>query len=205
MAQFDNITDDERKKVAEEAAPLLLQLQGPDLGGPGAPMVLGTSISEQLITPQWVAAESDSDAKPLLRATGQTISIVETRANNRDTGGGGPQTQAAVGYVRHARGTGRDNTAVQITAVSGSAIAERIRGGLEWIKANVPGEPMVRVLTAPAYQLTALGLYAGDELTGILIVTPMTGGLGIANDEVLKPAEFRQRLRGLAHIQGLEP
>ncbi|EJL57838.1 hypothetical protein PMI09_00813 [Rhizobium sp. CF122] len=198
MIQFDNITHDERKKVAEEAAPLLLQLQGPNLGGPGATMVLGTSMTEVMITPQWVAAEGlggESGEQSLLQSTGQTISIVETRANNG----------TAVGYVRHATGTGRDNTAVQITAVSGSVIAGRIRDGLEWIKANVQGEPTVRVLTAPAYQLTALGLYAGDELTGILTVTPMTGGLPIANEQVLTPAEFRQRLRTFAPIQGLEP
>jgi hypothetical protein len=204
MIQFDNITDDERKKVAEEAANLLLQLLGPNLGGPGAPMVLGTSMTEQLITPQWVDAESDSDAKFLLQATGQTMSIVETGAETGETSGEPRRTQAAVGYVRHATGTGRDHTAVQITAVSGSAIAGSIRDGLEWIKANVPGKPMVRVLTAPVYQLTALGLYEGDELTGILTVTPMRGGMQIANEQVLTPAEFRQRLRKLAPIQGLE-
>ena len=196
MVRFDDITDDERKKVAEEAAPLLLQLQGPNLGGPGTPMVLGNSMIEEMITPQWVAAEgSEAGGTSLLKATGQTISIVETPANNGE----------AVGYVRHATGTGRDNTAVQITAVSGSAIAGRIRAGLEWIEANVPGDPTVRVLTAPAYQLTALGVYAGDELTGILTVTPMAGGLPIANEQILTPAEFRERLGTLAPIQGLEP
>lgn len=205
MVQFDNISDDERKKVAEEAAHLLLQLQTPNLGGPGAPMVLGNSIAEQLITPQWVAAESDSDAKPLLRATGQTISIVETRASNGETAGGARTPQEAVAYVRHATGTGRDDKAVQITAVSSSAIAGRIRDGLAWINANVSGEPMVRVLTAPAYQLTALGLFADDELTGVLIVTPMAGGLPIANEQLLTPAEFRRRLRTFPPIQGLEP
>ena len=81
----------------------------------------------------------------------------------------------------------------------------RIRDGLEWIKENVPGEPTVRVLTAPAYQLTALGLYTGDELTGILTITPMGGGLPIANEQVLTPAEFRQRLRTFEPTQGLEP
>ena len=79
MAQFDNISDSDRKLVADQAAPLLLQLQGPRLGGPGAPMVLGTSIGEEMITPEWVNAENDDVAKTALRTTGQTISIVQTK------------------------------------------------------------------------------------------------------------------------------
>lgn len=204
MVEFDDITNDERIRVAEGAASLLQELLGPDLGGPGAPMVLGSSLTEQMITPQWVDAEDDSDAQSLLQATGQTVSVVEAGAEPRGGGGTPEKKSAAVGYVRHATGTGRDNAPVRITAVSASAIAGSIRDGLDWIKANVPGEPVVRLLTAPAYQLTALGLYAGDELTGILPVTPMPGGRQFTSEQVLTPAEFRKRLRKLAPIQGLE-
>ena len=87
MAQFDNISDSDRKLVADQAAPLLLQLQGPRLGGPGAPMVLGTSIGEEMITPEWVNAENDDVAKTALRTTGQTISIVQTKDPGAGLGG----------------------------------------------------------------------------------------------------------------------
>jgi hypothetical protein len=194
VARFDDISDDERKKVAEEAAPLLLQLQGPRLGGPGAPMILGTSLGEEMITPQWVAA--DNVDKTPLQSTGQTLSIVETK------GGAPASPPTVVGYVRHATDRRSDDASVQITAVSGSEIAGRISDALDWIKANVPGDPMIRVLTAPAYQMTALGLYAGDTLTGILLVTP-SGGLPIQNEHVYTPSEFRRLLRNVVPTSGL--
>ena len=196
MARFDDISDDERKKVAAEAASLLLQLQGPRLGGPGAPMILGTSLSEELITPQWVAAVGENADKTALQSTGQTISLIESK-------GAAPGSPSeVVGYLRHATGTGRDNTAAQITSVSGSDISARIRDALDWIKANVPGDPMIRVLTAPAYQMTALGLYAGETLTGILLVTP-SDGLPIENEHVYTPSEFRQLLGSVVPTSGL--
>src|SRR5258708_7618969 len=75
MAQFDAISNDDRQEVARQAAPLLLQLQGPRLGGAGAPVILGNSTAEEIITPQWV----NSDAGTPLMATGQTLSIIESR------------------------------------------------------------------------------------------------------------------------------
>ena len=203
MAQFDSISDSDRKLVADQAAPLLLQLQGPRLGGPGAPMVLGTSIGEEMITPEWVNAENDDVAKTALRTTGQTISIVQTKDPGAGLGGAG-SSSPVVGYVRHAGGTGKD-TSIQITAVSGSDIAGRIRDDLDWVEANVPGDPTVRVLTAPAYQLTALGLYSGDTLTGILAVTPPPSGMPIENKHVYSPSEFRGLLRRVLPARGIIP
>ena len=107
LPQFDSISDADRKLVADQAAPLLLQLQGPRLGGPGAPMVLGTSIGEEMITPEWVNAENDDVAKTALRATGQTISIVQTKDPGAGIGGAPASSSPVVGYVRHAGGTGK--------------------------------------------------------------------------------------------------
>ena len=204
LPQFDSISDADRKLVADQAAPLLLQLQGPRLGGPGAPMVLGTSIGEEMITPEWVNAENDDVAKTALRATGQTISIVQTKDPGAGIGGAPASSSPVVGYVRHAGGTGKD-TSVQITAVSGSEIAGRIRDALDRIEANVPGDPTVRVLTAPAYQLTALGLYSGATLTGILAVTAPPSGLPIENRHVYSPSEFRGLLRRVLPAGGIIP
>lgn len=127
---------------------------------------------------------------------------IRPRYNAAPRGAAPGSPSQVVGYVRHATGTGRDNTAAQITSVSGSDISARIRDALDWIKANVPGDPMIRVLTAPAYQMTALGLYAGETLTGILLVTP-SDGLPIENEHVYTPSEFRQLLGSVVPTSGL--
>jgi hypothetical protein len=203
MVQFDNISDAERKLVAERAAPLLLQLQGPSLGGPGAPMVLGTSLGEEMITPEWVATEDDDSAAAPLHSTGQTISIVEAK-DSVVKGGRSKSGSVAVGYVRHATRTGDETAPLQITAVSGSEIATHIREALEWIKARVPGDSVIRVLTAPAYHLTAIGVYSGKTLTGILAVTPSPGG-AIENQRLYSPSEFRRLLRSVIPASGISP
>jgi hypothetical protein len=205
MAQFDDISDGERRQLADQAAPLLLQLQGPRLGGPGAPMVLGNSLCEYMMTPQWILASDKDAAQQTLLPTGQTFSIVQSKDDSFRKPGSPDSLLPVVGFVRHSTGSGKNNIPMQITAVSGSAIAERIRDGIEWINANVPGDPIIRVLTAPAYHLTALGLYAAKDLTGILVVTPVLGGLPLQNEHVYSPSEFRGLMRNVPPAGGITP
>lgn len=206
MAQFDDISDSERQKVANDAAPLLLQLQGPSLGsGSAAPLVLGNSLSEYMITPEWVMAADNDAAQQSLPPTGQTFSIVQSKDDSLRKPGSAANLLPVVGFVRHLTGSGKNNISMQITAVSGSAIAERIRDGIEWIIANVPGNPIVRVLTAPAYHLTALGLFSAKDLTGILVVTPVLGGLPLKNQKVYSPAEFRSLMQKVPFTGGITP
>jgi hypothetical protein len=199
MAQFDAISNDDRQEVARQAAPLLLQLQGPRLGGAGAPVILGNSIAEEIITPQWV----NSDAGTPLMATGQTLSIIESRNGENAAMGSSSKATMVVGYVRHtAAGPAK---AIQVTTISASGIGAEIRDTLAWIDANVSSDPKIRVLTAPAYQLTALGLYQSDILTGIVVVTPCSRDLPILNHRLYTPEEFQKLLRQVTPIGGLRP
>jgi hypothetical protein len=199
MARFDDISDDDRKEVARQAAPLLLQLQGPRLGGPGAPVVLGDSLVEEMITPQWVASDADAP----LKATGHTLSLVESPNVAGPATGANSGATTVVGYVRHAvAGAAK---AVQITAVSASDIAAEIRSALTWIDANVSSDPKIRVLTAPAYQLTALGLYQSDNLASLVVVTPCSRDLPLVNQRLYAPGEFQKLLQQVAPIGGVRP
>ena len=204
MPQFDSISDADRKLVADQAAPLLLQLQGPRLGGPGAPMVLGTSIGEEMITPEWVNAENDDVAKTALRATGQTISIVQTKDPGAGIGGA-PRVRPPWSAMCAMRAEREKIPRYRSQQCLGLRLLVEIRDALDWIEANVPGDPTVRVLTAPAYQLTALGLYSGATLTGIIAVTAPPSGLPIENRHVYSPSEFRGLLRRVLPAGGIIP
>lgn len=206
MAQLDTIRSTHRQKVADQLGPLLNELNGPRLGGPGAPMQLGISIGEVMMAPAFVMADSlEEGSETGLRPTGQTLSLIEVPDIHPTLGGalGGPRPSA--GYVRHAASEDTDEADVTVNSISSSDLGQKLSDAYSWVDKNVEGDPLMRVITAPAYHMTALGVYDdGKRLSHIYVVTPPSSGAPVEGGTLYDIEEFRQRMREQPAAQGLE-
>jgi hypothetical protein len=191
MSKFDTISDADREVIARGAAPFMNRLDSQTLGAPGSQLILGPSLREEMLTLGNIE-EGTSES----RTTGQTLSIISAPSNHPAIGAapGGPP--AAVGYVR----SGPKNN---VTSVSSSDLSNRIEKALKWIDDNVQGNPLVRVLTIPAYQSTALSLYENEKLSGVVVVTPPQGPTSLRKETLYDPASFLEQLRTARPAQGL--
>jgi bacteriocin biosynthesis cyclodehydratase domain-containing protein len=166
MVDFDQISDAARQSIVAQAVPLLPR-SAVGLGGAGQKFVLGSTIREEMLGLDGI--QTAGGAAPSM--TGQTLSTLSTVTPS--IGGGAP---AVVGYVRAAvpvaSGLGAAPSAPKVTAVSSSDLGARIEASIDWIDAHLQSNPLVRVLTVPAYQVTALstaprGLAAFWHLYGV--------------------------------------
>lgn len=190
MANFDQISDAARQSIVAQAVPLLPR-SAIGLGGAGQKFVLGSTIREEMLGLDGIQSPDGAVAPNM---TGQTLSTL--RAVTPGLGGGAP---AVVGYVRAAlpaaSGLGAAPSAPTVTAVSSSDLGARIEAAIDWIDAHVEGNPLVRVVTVPAYQVTALSIYTNGKLTSIVVVTPPQGPTQIQTNQLYSPEEFQQLLR----------
>jgi hypothetical protein len=203
MVRFDDISQEARQVIVAGAAPLLALHDEVGLGAPGQPLALGPSLHEELLTLDAVRGAAESAPQP----TGQTVSLLQAPGEHATLGAGPGQEAQPFGYVRAGPGR-RENLGAaapadwSVTAVSASDLSARIQTALEWIDRAVSGDPVVRVLTVPAYQITALTLHHGDKVVGV-VALPSRGETHFEAERVYALDEFIGRLRELPPAEGI--
>jgi len=203
MVHFDQISDAVRMKIVKGALPLIARHDVRTLGAPSQPLALGPSLQEELLTLQ----EVDLGVGTAPRSTGQTLSLLQIPGEHARLGAGVGGPQRSFGHVIAGPPSGTSLSTAKpedwsVKAVSASDLSTRIQAAIEWIDANVAGDPVIRVLSVPAYQITALTLYAGDAIVGV-VALPAQGDSSFDRLRVYSMAEFIDRLRQLPRAEGL--
>ena len=108
------------------------------------------------------------------------------------------RTQA---YAR-SRPLGVDPSSWRITEVFKSELAKRIDASITWVDQNLEGDPLVRLLTIPAYHLTAFWLVEETENQVIIVDAPAYYGALETDHQVLTQKVFFDNLRELCHVEG---
>lgn len=203
MAHFDDISDEVRVSIASQAFPLIARHDRTALGAPGQPMVLGTSLREEMLTLGAIRGTEQVS----MQETGQTLSVLSAPGEHVPLGAGPGEAAREVGYVLARPRTGVElGTAApeewSVSAVSASNLAARIQSALLWIDENVDGDPLVRVLSIPSFQLTALALHRDDDVVGV-VALPTASDTRFEPNHVYEMDEFIGRLRDLPSAEGL--
>lgn len=202
MVHFDPISDAVRRRIAQDAIPLISSHDVRTLGAPGQSLQLGASLQEEFMPLQDVGSES---AVP--KRTGQLLSLLRVPAEHATLGAGPGGRSRLFGHVLAGADLKSDALSDEVhdwsvKAVSASDLSARIQSAVDWIGANVPGDPLVRVLSVPAYQITALTLYSGTNLIGV-VALPLPGDDAFDPHRVYSMSEFKDRLRQLPNAAGL--
>ncbi len=203
MVQFDDISDAARHQIVAGASPLIARHDEAGLGAPGEPLVLGPSLREEYLTLDAIRGEAPKTLEP----TGQTVSLLEVPGEHETLGAGPGAPHQTLGFVlagpsKHVELESAAPQDWSVSAVSSSDLSTRIQAALNWIDEDVGGNPMVRVLTVPSYQVTALSLRHGDELVGV-VPLPFKGETTFEARHVYSLDEFVEKLRGLPKAEGL--
>jgi len=203
MAHFDQISDAVRMRIVQGAMPMIARHDRATLGAPGQPLTLGPSLQEEFMPLQEINLGVGAVPKP----TGQTFSLLQIPGEHATLGSGVGGPLRSFGHVLAGPPTGSSLLTAKaadwsVKAVSASDLSSRIHAAIEWIDANVAGDPVVRVLSVPAYQITALTLYAGDAIVGV-VGLPAQGDSSFDRQRVYSMAEFIDRLRQLPRAEGL--
>ncbi len=202
MAQFDDISDAARRAIVAQAVPMLARHDTEALGAPEQPMILGASLQEEILTLD--AIRGDATITP--RPTGQTVSLLHMPGEHATLGLGAGREERAFGYVRagHADDALGAAAPATVTAVSASDLSARIQTAIEWIDRALDRDLLVRVLTVPAYHVTALALHSGDKVVGV-VALPTQDDKSFEAQRLYTLDEFVGRLRELPSAQGLTP
>lgn len=203
MIHFDDISTGARRAIVKETAPLVARHNETGLGAPGQPLLLGPSLREEILTLDSVHGRRGKAPE----STGQTISLLQAPGEHITLGAGPGEAPRPSGYVRAGPNAGAEINPVSgddwsVTAVSASDVSGRIQAGLDWIERAVDGNPLVRVLTVPAYQITALTIYDRDNLVGI-VALPRLGETLFEPARIYSLEDFKNRLRELPTAEGL--
>ena len=203
MVEFDQIPDAARQKIAQDALPLVARHDVKTLGAPGETLMLGNSLQEEMLPLGAIVAAENQSPQP----TGQTFSLLQAPSQHSTLGTGRGNPPRFVGHVIAGPGVGKDlGTAAtnewSVTAVSSSDLSARIQEAIEWIDVNVNGTLRVRVLSVPAYQVTALTLYEDENLVGI-VALPRVDDPTFERNRLYSLAQFIERLRQLPGAEGL--
>ena len=100
----------------------------------------------------------------------------------------------------HSRPLGGDPDSWSVTSVVESGIAEKLAGAMTWIDQNIQGDSEVRLLSVPAFQVTALWI-VGDPDGVVAIDWPTE--YRFEGERVYTAEEFIRVLRQSRHIDGL--
>ncbi|UPJ68318.1 hypothetical protein [Bradyrhizobium sp. 191] len=175
MIKLDDISDAARQRIASEAAPLQQKLDSVGLGAPAQKLILGSSLREEMLTLD--ALQSRAAAAGALNSTELNLTIIQAPNDHPTLGARPGKPPVAVGRVRSEAAAGPvapmatadDNPTV--TSVSPSDLSLRFEAASDSISKNAEDDPLVRVLTVPAYHGTALSLYHNNALVGVAVVT----------------------------------
>lgn len=195
MARFDPISDDTRQAIVAKAAPLLGRHDEGGLGAANQPVALGPSLREEVLP--FDAIKSGTAPKP----TGQTLSLIQIPSEHT-TLGSGTGTTKSFGHVIASEGLG--GAAPESVSVSASDLSTRIQEALDWIDKSVGGDPVTRVMSVPTYLITALSLYVGGNLIGV-VALPSPGDTRFQPKQLYKFDQFVALLRDLPTASGLAP
>jgi hypothetical protein len=205
MARFDDISDEARRTIVAQAGPLLTRHDRVGLGAGEQPLVLGPSLREELLTLETIRGAGQAVPQP----TGQTVSLLQIPSEHSMLGSGPPGSTRSFGHVLASTSApaglgGATSDGLSVRAVSASDLSARIQGALDWIDRNVGDDPVVRVMTVPAYHLTALALHSGEKVVGVLAL-PSEHDTRFESRRVYGLDEFIERLRELPTAEGLTP
>lgn len=89
-----------------------------------------------------------------------------------------------------------------VMALFTSPLAERIDQAIDWIDLNVPGDPLVRLLIAPAFYLHALWLTENGQ-DQVLVVDRPDSMEWLSYQTLYDGADFLNLLAGQTPVQGL--
>lgn len=203
MVQFDEISDAVRKQIALGASPLIARHDEAGLGAPNQQLVLGPSLREEALSLDAVRGEAPKTLQP----TGQTVSLLQVPGEHATLGAGPGTPHQTLGFVlagpaKHEELESAAPEDWSVSAVSSSDLSTRIQAALDWIQHDVGNNPMVRVLTVPSYQVTALSLRHGDQLIGV-VPLPYKGETTFEPRHVYSLDEFIEKLRSLPKAEGL--
>jgi hypothetical protein len=85
-----------------------------------------------------------------------------------------------------------------------SPLATRIDNAIRWINENVGGDPLVRLLVAPAYQIHAFWLvYEGQPESKVFIIKAPSRFSGLKRSRLLKSRQFLKTLSTKGHLTGI--
>ena len=100
------------------------------------------------------------------------------------------------------RPTGKGDSNWRITEVFQSDLARKIDASVTWIDEKLEGDPLVRLLTIPAYHLTAFWLSAEAGNQVLIVDAPAYYSDLQSDHQVLTQQAFFDKLRSLSHIEG---
>ncbi len=203
MAHFDQISDAVRMRIVQGAVPMIARHDRATLGAPGQPLTLGPSLQEEFMPLQEIDLGGSGVPKP----TGQTLSLLQIPNEHATLGSGVDGPRRSFGHVLAGPAAGSSLLTAKaeewsVKAVSASDLSSRMQAAIEWIDANVAGDPVIRVLSVPAYQITALSLYAADAIVGV-VALPAQGDSSFDRQHLYSMEEFMGRLRQLPRAEGL--
>ena len=104
-------------------------------------------------------------------------------------------------YAR-SRPLGADPSSWRITEVFQSELAQKIDASISWVDKNLEGNPLVRLLTIPAYHLTAFWLAEETKNQVIIVDVPAYYSALRTDQQVITQEVFFRKLRELSHIEG---
>ena len=98
----------------------------------------------------------------------------------------------------------KDNSSASLRGLFVSPLAARIDNAIRWINDNAGGDPLVRLLIAPAYQIHAFWLvYEGRPASKVFIVKAPSRFARLKRDRLLKSSEFLKALSTKGHHTGI--
>lgn len=83
-----------------------------------------------------------------------------------------------------------------------SDIAAQIDLAIDWIDANAKGDPLVRLLVVPAFQVHAFWLVEGND-SSILVVDAPEIYQRLKRNGLMSASEFLDAIRGEQHVSGV--
>jgi hypothetical protein len=109
----------------------------------------------------------------------------------------------AQGFARTLEG-GPNASDWTVREVYASPIAGKIDTAVKWVDAHLSGDPIVRLLIAPEYQLHAFWLHEGPQ-DGFLVADKPRSYLKLEYGKVYSPREFLATLAGEQPATGILP
>lgn len=99
---------------------------------------------------------------------------------------------------------GGDETAWQVRQIIEGKYAQELDQEIDWIDANAPGDPEVRILEVPGYQITAFWLVDGEN-NFVVVATIPANAQFLRKRHLYTSAEFLDTIRKEQFVIGIQP
>lgn len=100
---------------------------------------------------------------------------------------------------------GGDATAWQVRQIVEGNYAQQIDQEVDWVDTNAEGDPVVRLLEIPAYQITAFWLVVDADNSSVIVAKLPSGAQFLRKRQVYSSADFLDAVRKEQFVIGIQP